>query len=274
MHRGGNNKVLSACKRKSFQLLLPYIIWAFLQTLHNSDFSTTRLINLILHPDTSFWFLWILYLISIIFIGCQWLAHLTKKDELIFVLITCIILFVTMAVYDIRVFGFQFLSYYYLFYTLGYCIHRFPLLQFINNRIAVLLFAVWLFMAWFWNMHNLPSWFPVIPHVPSSLLQYAYRGLSAAIAIFLLFYYFQNILNVENGTNRLIARCGAVSLGLYVVHPFIMGYVRQAICYILPGANINFQITLIFVLTICMSIFVVELLKKNSLTERFLLGKV
>lgn len=253
---------------------MPYIIWAFLQTLYNSDFSTTRLINLILHPDTSFWFLWILYLISIIFIGCQWLAHLTKKDELIFVLITCIILFVTMAVYDIRVFGFQFLSYYYLFYTLGYCIHRFPLLQFINNRIAVLLFAVWLFMAWFWNMHNLPSWFPVIPHVPSSLLQYAYRGLTATLAIILIFYYCPKLLNGENRINRFVMRCGAVSLGLYVVHPFILNYAKQAIFCILPEAHINFQITLIFVLTICMSIFVVELLKKNSLTERFLLGKV
>lgn len=45
---------------------------------------------------------------------------------------------------------------------------------------------LWAVLAWFWNMHELPVWMPRIPHCPTSLLQYAYRGVTAILAVLVI----------------------------------------------------------------------------------------
>ena len=74
--------------------------------------------------------------------GCQWVADKLKIDELLSIGLSAIALFGLMVVFEIRLFGFQFLSYYFLFYTLGYCIHRFSWLQIKNNVLVLGLFIL------------------------------------------------------------------------------------------------------------------------------------
>lgn len=107
-------------------------------------------------------------------------------DEIIPIGITCLLLLGIMVGLNLRVFGFQFLAYYYLFYFLGYVIRRFNKLQLTNKSSMICLGLLWAVLAWFWNMHELPVWMPRIPHCPTSLLQYAYRGVTAILAVWLL----------------------------------------------------------------------------------------
>lgn len=186
----------------------------------------------------------------------------------------CLSLFGVMVAFEIRVFGFQFLSYYFIFYTLGYCIHRYSWLQVSNKMYIAVLFIIWAILAWYWNMHSLPSWMPVIPHVPSTLMQYAYRGLTAAIAILVIFGFAPNSLNGTNITNLIIKELGTVSLGLYVCHLTIIGYVVEVIRYCFPHINNSIIIILNFIISTIISVIVVDLLKRNKITAKLFLGKI
>lgn len=265
---------LRNCKRRVFQLLVPYVLWSILTSIIHGRISIKTATTMILYPDSSFWFLWILFIISCCFIGCQWITNKKRCDELIPISMMCTLLFVIMVLFEVRVFGFQFLSYYFLFYTLGYCIHRFPIFQIKNRLLLITLFLLWFILAWYWNMHALPYWMPEVPIIPSSLLQYAYRGLTALIVVVFIFALAPKVLNRGNKVNTLIKSIGEVSLGLYVCHLTIMGDIVKWLRYVLPGLNNTTIIIFAFIIGCAISLSIVHLLKKNEFSSKFLLGKV
>lgn len=267
---GGGNVCLRRCK----QLLVPYVMWSLISYGLSSDYNMERLSKMVLYPDAYFWFLWVLFLINLLFVLCQNISYRIHIDELTAICIMCLSLFGVMVAFEIRVFGFQFLSYYFIFYTLGYCIHRYSWLQVSNKMYIAVLFIIWAILAWYWNMHSLPSWMPVIPHVPSTLMQYAYRGLTAAIAILVIFGFAPNSLNGTNITNLIIKELGTVSLGLYVCHLTIIGYVVEVIRYCFPHINNSIIIILNFIISTIISVIVVDLLKRNKITAKLFLGKI
>lgn len=262
------------CLRRCKQLLVPYVMWSLISYGLSSDYNMERLSKMVLYPDAYFWFLWVLFLINLLFVLCQNISYRIHIDELTAICIMCLSLFGVMVAFEIRVFGFQFLSYYFIFYTLGYCIHRYSWLQVSNKMYIAVLFIIWAILAWYWNMHSLPSWMPVIPHVPSTLMQYAYRGLTAAIAILVIFGFAPNSLNGTNITNLIIKELGTVSLGLYVCHLTIIGYVVEVIRYCFPHINNSIIIILNFIISTIISVIVVDLLKRNKITAKLFLGKI
>lgn len=239
------------------------------------DRSFDRLIMVITNPDSYFWFLWVLFWICCIFTFCQWIADKLKIDKIIPAVISCLLLMGVMVGLDFRMFGFQFLAYYFLFYTLGYCIHRFPPIFKIKTKILLtLLFLLWCILAWYWNMHALPYWMPEISIIPSSLLQYIYRGITAFIAVIFIFAMAPKVLNESNRFNTLVKTMGEVSLGLYVCHLTIMGDIVKGLRYILPNLNNTTIIVFAFIIGCAISLLIVQLLAKNVATAKFLLGKV
>lgn len=233
---------------------------------------------MLLYPDRSFWFLWVLFWICVIFNLAQLVASKLKMNEMILILGTCLLLFGMMVVMEIRVLGFQFLAYYFLFYTLGYCLHKYEgtaLLKTLNKPyIMIALTILWAFLAWGWTMHGLPSWMPAIPHVPSSLLQYAYRGFTALVAIVVLIGAAPKLLNGAGKLNKTICKLGIVSLGLYVVHLSLMGYIVDGIEVVMPAITTWSCVVMAFVIALAISYLVVWLLNKNRHTARIFLGKI
>ena len=271
-NRGGYVTII---KRRCYQLLIPYILWSLISLLIRGRFNLISIWNMIIYPDTSFWFLWVLFLISVTFVTCQWMAKQIKCDELLFIGLSCAILFGAMVLFDIRVFGFQFLAYYILFYTAGYCIHRYSLNQRIRNKIVLAsLFLVWCVLAWYWNMHSLPNWMPTVHFFPSSLLQYTYRGVTGIIAILVIFSIAPIVLNNEGRLNIFIKEIGTLSLGLYVCHLTLMGSIVRTIKEILPSASNYIIIIIGFIVGFSLSLIIVELLKSNKHAAKYLLGKI
>lgn len=173
---------------------------------------------------------------------------------------------------DIRVLGFQFIAYYSIFYTLGYCIRRFNLLQIKKNITVALFVFAWTMLAWFWNMHELPSWVPCIPYIPMSLLQYAYRGITAVIAILIIFSMAPKLLDTVSSWNVPFIRVGQISLGIYVVHLLLIPYITR---FIDPWiVNTSFTILSSFVIACILSMIIVLILNKWQFTSRLLLGKI
>lgn len=257
--------------RRFWQLMLPYLCWSVILSVVRWDFSLQSISKIVLDPDLFFWFLWVLFFISLIFSVDIWLSEKFKIEPLLLIGATCMILFGAMVALDLRIFGFQFIAYYFLFYTLGYCVHRFSILQIKNGLALILLFGIWAVLAWFWNMHELPSWIPAIPHVPEALLLYAYRGTTAVIAILFLFGMAPKLLNGSKRT--VISRMGQISLGIYVCH---LTFVHQIISFCRNSLHISNEWALVvatFAISIIFAVTVSELLLKNRYSARLLLGK-
>lgn len=253
-------------------------MWTIIAFVMKGDYTLQSAGEMLLHPDTSFWFLWVLFWICVIFNLAQLVASKLKVNEMVLILATCLLLFGFMVVMETRVLGFQFLAYYFIFSTLGYCLHKFETSAIVketrNKYVIVVLTLLWAFLAWGWSMHELPSWVPIIPHVPSSLLQYAYRGFTALVAIVVLIGVAPKMLNGTDKLNQMICIFGVVSLGLYVVHLSIIGYVVRAIQSVVPSIGNWMCVALAFVMALAISYLAVWLLGKNKYTAKIFLGKI
>lgn len=272
------NKYWTLCKRRACQLLVPYFVWTFVSYFIKGDFSIQVLCRYLVYPDLSFWFLWVLFWICVIFSLAQLVASKLKVNEMIMILGTCLLLIGVMVVMEIRVLGFQFLSYYFLFYTLGYCLHKFETSAIVkttcNTYIIVAMTILWFFLAWGWTMHGLPSWMPAIPYVPSSLLQYAYRGITALAAIVVLIGVAPKLLNSTSRMNQMRCSLGVISLGLYVVHLSLIGHIVKVVMPVMPNISIWCCVAIAFAVSLGISYLFVWLLYKNRYTACLFLGKV
>lgn len=269
---------LSGCKRRCYQLMVPYMVWSIMQFILSGCYTSQRFNNIVLQPDSYFWFLWVLFWICVIFNITQLVASKLNVNETVQILGTCLLLFGIMVVKEIRVLGFQFLAYYFLFYTLGYCLHKYEnstLLKGLNKPyVMIALTLLWAFLAWGWTMHGLPSWMPAIPHVPSALLQYAYRGFTALVAIVVLIGAAPMLLNGTGKFNNALCSLGVVSLGLYVVHLLILEYVVKSIQTVIPSVETWICVSLAFAIALTISYLIVWLLSKNKYLARIFLGKI
>ena len=261
------------CKKRCQQLLVPYVIWSIISFCISGDYSFNNLSALLLFPDKYFWFLWILFWICIVFSLSRYLSVKVNMDELWGIAIASIIMIVDMVAFVFRMFGFQFLAYYFIFYVLGYCMHRFEFLRFSNKYVLMSLSVLWFLLAWSWNMHKLPNWFPENFPISTTLVQYAYRGLTASIAVIVMLSIVPKLLNGFDRLNSYISRLGAYSLGIYVCHLCFMGSLYKGIDTLFPSFPIWLDVVILFTLSLSTTIFIVEILKRNCVTAKLFLGK-
>lgn len=265
---------LNLCIRRTYQLFTPYLLWSLIKWLVLSNHTLAGLSNIIIKPDGYFWFLWVLWIITLVFIvGDQISTKLKVKQEAIIGVIA-LVLVVAMVFVNFRVCGFQFIAYYFLFYALGYYCNKYRSVLITNKILMVVLLFVWFVMGSFWNMHELPFFLKGIPFIPSALLQYAYRFMTAFVAIFLLFSAAPLMLNADTKINQKITHLGQLSLGLYVVHLTLIIPLSSWLVSKMPQVPINIVVCLSFALALIVSIAIVELLNSNKYTSRYLLGKI
>ena len=120
--RGG---YLNICKRRSYQLLLPYLLWSLIKWVISANHSLDSLINITFTSGGFFWFLWALWSISLIFLlGCYISDRIKIRQEIVIGLFS-MLLIGTMVIFELRKFGFQYISYYFLFYAFGYYCNKY-----------------------------------------------------------------------------------------------------------------------------------------------------
>lgn len=258
--------------RRFQQLMIPFLLWSVLSVLINTGFSMEVMIKCILFPHLTFWFLWVLFFISAIFVLGSWIAERWKIRSEIVTLFTCAMLIGIMIKFEPRMFGFQYIAFYYLIYVIGYNIHKYNEVI-ISNRYYVILplLFCWCFLAWNWQMHTLPSWLHGIP-LPESIMQYAYRFITAIVAIYILLAVSPFLLSKKSLLNVPFISLGKISLGIYTVHIIWIGKISR-FC-----RSIGFDDTMIIVISFISALFVswviVLILNKWKVSSRYLLGKV
>lgn len=123
-------------------------------------------------------------------------------------------------------------------------------------------------------MHELPNWLPEISYIPSSLLQYIYRGLTAVLAVIALFSIALKYMDIPNFINLKTSKIGFYSLGIYAIHFFFLKLVTNLINCVYSNIPFNFFVPILFLITTVCTLLVVYLITKSRIAEKFLLGKL
>lgn len=268
---GGQVSCLTVIYRRFRQLLIPFFLWSVIETVLYKSCSLNDFINIFIYPDGYFWFLWVLFFIAVFFqLGDRLSLKLKLKQEI--VIIALCLLFIGLMVYvDIRILGFQFFAYYFLFYTVGYYLNKHNHL--VTNKVWLLclLTVLWAVMAWFWEMHELPVFLKGLP-LPETILQYGYRFITALVAVYILFGLGPKLLDCDARRNTPFISLGKISLGIYVVHLLLMPLIVGTLKGFVSGSTTIIVIS--FIVALFASWLVVWLLSKWTVTNRLLLGKI
>lgn len=236
------------------------------------DFSFNTIGSYLLYPDKGLWFLWVLFFITWLFVSGEWLALMLGVKQEGIELCICMLLVAVMVLLEPRILGFQFIAYYFLFYTFGYYLHKYQD-KLMSNRWSLIipLTVCWFLLAWFWNMHELPDFLRGIP-VPSTILQYIYRFITAVIAIYVMFAVASQCLENSQKWNKTLEHLGVVSLGIYTVHMILMGHVVKM--FKLSVISDDLVVVCSFAVALIFSWGVVWILKKNQYAAMIFLGKL
>ena len=255
-------------RRRTFQLLIPYIIWSVFWVSIRDDIDYS---DILINPGRLFWFLWALYIISLLFILAKITSQIIRIPLEMVVFSLSLFLVVIMVTTNLKLFGYNLISYYFLFYALGYFINKYGIM-YSKQWLLALSFIIWFIMASFWKMHDLPPFLNGISWLPSSLLIYLYRFITAIIAIFFLFMFYSHYIDNRGIINQL-CYLGKISLGIYVIHLIlIIPFSKWAVLTNERNSVIEIAILLSFMVCICISVVFVTIIRKNRWTAKYLLG--
>lgn len=261
---------LSTIYRRVQQLLIPFLVWSFLKCLILDELSLNEVIK-VFHPDPFYWFLWALFWIQVLFVVGDWLAEKMRVKKEFIVVTICATLVLMMTLFDVRILGLQYISYYFMFYSIGYYLHNYERLISKNKILLSILFLLWAIMAWFWDMHALLSFLAWIP-LPGAVVHYFYRFITALIAVYILICAVPMLLDVENKVNKPFVWLGKMSLGIYVAHLLFIYQLTKFVSVFFDSPCLI--ITIVFITSLACSSKIVCVLSKWKITARLLLGKV
>ena len=247
---------------KARQLLLPFMTWSILETIL-SGAHLSRMINIFLYPDSSYWFIFVLFVIFSIFIFLvQFSKRLGAKSEYM-LWGGVIFLITTMVVTEFRKFGFQFISFYFGFYVIGYFLRNYNIKFSLRN--VIVLGLAWFCLALFWRMKTVPSplhWAETF--LPSSLITYGYRYLSALIGSLFFIAFAMNFMNQDNKLCRRLSYFGTISLGIYIVHLFIGKYIEPIYTPLFASDTSAYFVIFDFTLKLSLCCLIVYFIKKSN----------
>lgn len=271
---GGEIAWRTAIYRKFLQLLIPFFLWSVISSAFSPTEMLSKLANDIIHPDTGFWFLWALFWISLIFILTDYISEKLHLKQEWCETAVAVALVGIMVLAEFRYFGFQFIAYYFMFYTAGYFYRKYE--DYIPKNIVLICSStvIWAILAWFSAPHRLPAFLEGVPLIPGSVLLYGYRFITAMTACYVLLALSPLILDAKNLFNQYFASLGKISLGIYVVHLLFCGELVRYLGAVIGTDMIWLPIIITFILATAISYSVVRLLSLNKYTAKYLLGKL
>jgi fucose 4-O-acetylase-like acetyltransferase len=256
-------------KRRFLQLMLPFFMWTFVvRPLIDWNFDVTKMLNKLIYPDTGFWFLWVLFFIYVIFLSLSKIADKLRFNKTFVLAAVALVLYVTYLFSNFRYFGFQFISWYFMFFIIGFLHNQYnSLINKYSKYLFVVSMIIFPILAYHWQMKIPPTVFGFT--IKSNLFLYVYKLVSVIFSIPFFMYLFR----LFDEKYHILGKVGKNTLGIYVIHGIISNYivspVYEAFC-----TSINFYIflilTVIFLVTV--SYFIIWLIKKSWILNILLLG--
>lgn len=263
-----NKPIHVLIKGRLLRLLLPWFVWSLLLVI--IDYETRRELLELTPP---YWFLWVLFWIFISFCIIKKIADLINIDDRILHLSYFAMLAFSMIVYKTSAFHFNLYAYYYLFFVIGNLIKRYDYR--ISNVCALTIIAcIWGVMAWNWNMHSLTFAVPdLLKILPESILVLTYRIITAFLAIFFLFGFFPKYMNGHHLLNMKLSQIGKDTLGIYCLHSFFVGRVKDLLLLMFDNIPNSFLTLLTVAISLGISVCCIRFIKIFKYSSLLLLGE-
>ena len=253
-------------KKRFCQLVIPFFVWPIVWYMVKMDFSgiADYYILLPLYPDTGLWFLYILFLISLVdfarskpllmidtnqLIG-EGKKKLTQYAYEISIIGTTVFLLGVFCIYkraDLSGNWINFVALYYPYYALGCLMRKHnEWLEKHLKLIGSIGMVIYIFGTYFLEAR---IWQPVL-------------AVSGILGTFLVFR-----RSCDYKMPQLIMFAGTSTLGIYAVHQPVINYVKHII-----ETPAWMDVILTFVITNIISLLIVRMLKMSKLTRFLLLG--
>jgi len=261
-------------RKRSIQLLVPFfsaIVLSYL--IHNFPaYSFAGLFKsvakVVLRPDTGLWFLWALFFIDVLFVGCRKLSSLIHLDERLVVLGAAGVLNLAELVTRFEMFGYHWIAWYFVFFSLGVYWRMY------DNRgphsVTDKLLSVGSLVAFpvlvaFFRMHNeaplFYRWLDLGPYFPV-----VYR-MAVGIAGISFFLYLFKRFNINN---LILTALGGGTLGIYYLHFFILSLLSSAEFF--HAAPTWMAVSVLWIATAAISYLLTVACRRNRLARLLILG--
>lgn len=264
---GGGNFII----KRVHQLLVPYFIWLLIKTIVSRNVSFSDYVAEVVNP-ISFWFLWVLFFVYTLFQISYFIHIKTGCSFNCSNIVFAVILLLINQLVDVTAFGMERICYYFVFFVLGYYMRTYQLFTIRNKAILIVLFFLWFFLAWSWNMNSLPMWMPTYSFLSFGAVKLIYGIVAALMAIIVIMNMAPSVLSNDSNINKKIAKLGFYSLGMYVIHLLFIYRVGNIIRNLVSTKAI--AVIFVFIISTLLSIAILWCLNKNKYTSRLLLGKL
>lgn len=270
-------------KKRFFQLIVPffsYIVIAYVVSgvVKETGASLASLLNhiwsVILQPDLGLWFLWALFFINLIFIGCRKFSTLLRINEWVVIISVGGILNLIELITRFEMFGYHWIAWYFLFFSVGVYWRQFNMKEHAGLDKWLLIVSAVLFpiCSYCFKMHNQqPTFYSIInlgPYFPIF-----YRMLVAVIGIILFYELFKKYVN---DINNILWRCfvsfGQASMGIYFIHSFFLSPICKLLLQTPSHLALWLGIAVAWIMISAISYLLYYLLSKNKYTQFFILG--
>jgi len=251
------------------QLIIPFYVWWIVNFAISPGTSLLKsIIDLHHSPDNGLWFLWVLFFCILIFYALDKLSKLTHIKQEFMILFGAVALYCIYIISNFRVAGFQFIAWYFMFYSIGFYYRKYEKYILIDNIYLlfcyIILFTV---AAGFSSFKGNPTFYSYINL--GSKFVYIYKFIVAILGVnlFLLLFYIVD-KKFSNLNLDLLTKLGKSTLGIYASQFLFIGLFLRIF-----SLNYFLEIPVLLVLTITSSYILTFLLRKSKYTAFLLLGE-
>lgn len=271
--------LLKYVKKRSISYLLPWIVWTFfIQGFIFEQYQFFDLRYLFWNMDNGYWFLITIYIISLIYGFGNYVSNHTKNISVLFKQFKLVIVFfisVLLLLLIALIIGPSFLSikliiYYIPFYFTGYLYGQYDF-KILQNKYGVkcqdciiaISFVFWFYFIFHFQLFYLPD------SVTFILIRYIV-SLTGCIAICGL------SINILKSKYIFLSKIGRYTLEMYLIHTSVLNLIKSIQSedfYSINDPRGTLIVSVIYVLTVILTIFITKFLSSNRTLRFVLFGK-
>lgn len=273
-----DNPILSILKRRFFSLIIPFFSWLIVSSIIKGNINLGHLVDVIMKPDNGgLWFLWVLFFCIVIMHIVSFIGIKSKIKQEYLALVMCLLLTLLSLVTKTKIFGFNFISWYFLFYSIGFYYKKHELnFDRLLNKIFLFVLVFFPLSAYFWMRKDPPTFYVYLNL--GTLFPFFYKFIVALFGIIFFIGFFKKFASLHERTDYLyFNRLGEMTLGIYATHLFILGWTIKIIENCIVSINLNLNnflfVVIAFVLLLISSVIIVRFLSLNRYSSKAFLGK-
>lgn len=257
---------LRIIKRRSIQLVLPFVSWTILTACLSQNFS--YIWDVVLNPTLSVWFIWDLFLIICFSTLVNYYSEKYKKENLISTIIAFFLAEAIVKIFNINILDISHALDMGVFYIIGFFMHKYKIKFKVDNIPYWIIFTCFIILCVFWQRKSPPTFIPKAPLVVGTLWKMLTALLGCLVIPNLFFCFVKKY-------NKYLTYLGTQTLGIYVIHQMLLFKMLNVMVRWIDfqGPFYYVYIVLLAALTLVISQVINLQLQKFRLTAFLLLGK-